>query len=316
MRRAARRSAGCAGALLLALCLVGYATSAEEVEEPAWIPSIDFAFDYFAFDADATVENHVNPPLVAGTQNNPNNQLIFQLGGELMGPMFEGLPGRPRLFIRGGAGLKPFSSDNIFQIGDIRGSLENEINKFQLRREADIAMGCEDAIPSDCSSKDAVLGQLNDGFDSIGSEIEVDLLSPAWYASLGVAFHVPLATNLLLQVKPSVAYSGEKIDMVGWLTTVTEPAPEVFEIYRSAEETTITDHHLGAGLELALVLFREIRPVRISLFVDARFLWLLSDPTTTFSDPLGLATFTVDRDEFGIRGGAGIRFSWMGLAGK
>jgi hypothetical protein len=315
MRRAARRSAGCAGVALLALCLAGHAVSAEEVEEPAWIPSIDFAFDYFAFDADATVENHVNPPLVQGTQNSPNNQLIFQLGGELLGPMFEGLPGRPRLFIRGGAGLKPFSSDNIFQIGDIRGSVEGEIETFYRRRAQDIESGCEDAIPSFCSTKEPVLGQP-DGFDSIGSEIEVDLLNPSWYASLGVAFHVPLATNLLLQVKPSVAYSGEKIDMVGWLTTVTEPSPEVFEVYRSAAQTTITDHHLGAGLELALVLFREIRPVRTSLFVDARFLWLLSDPVTRFSDPLGVATFTVDRDEFGIRGGAGIRFSWMGLAGK
>jgi hypothetical protein len=293
---------------------MGLAASAEEVEEPAWIPSIDFAFDYFAYDADATVENNVNPPLVDGTQNSPNNQLILQLGGELMGPAFEALPGHPRLFVRGGAGLKPFSSDNIFQIGDIRGDTEQEIEQFERRRAQDLERNCEDAIPPACSTKDAVLG-APEGFDNIGSEIEVDLLNPSWYASLGVAFEVPLAKNLLLQVKPSVAYSGEKIDMVGWMTTVTEPAPETFEVYRSAAETTITDHHLGAGLELALALFRDLRPVRTSIFVDARFLWLLSDPTTTFSDELGLATFTVDRDEFAIRGGAGIRFSWMGFAG-
>ena len=44
-------------------------------------------------------------------------------------------------------------------------------------------------------------------------------------------------------------------------------------------------------------------------------LWLISDPTTTFSDPAGLATYTVTRDEFGVRGGAGLRFSWKGLGG-
>ena len=59
------------------------------------------------------------------------------------------------------------------------------------------------------------------------------------------------------------------------------------------------------------MLFRELRPVRVSLYADARFLWVLGDRTTTFSD--SVATYDVRRDGFGIRGGAGLRFSWVGL---
>jgi len=310
IRRAGWSAAGSSGAILLTLCLAGQAAWAEPDQEPRWIPSIDLGFDYFAYEAAATVENHLNPPAQEGTQTNPTNQFTFQIGGELMGPAFERLPGRPRLFVRGGAGFKPFSSDNIFNTGDIDGSAEDDIDGFQRRLEQEIARRCEDSIPSSCSTAEP--GE----FEGQGSRIEADLLSPSWYAALGVAFNVPMSKSLLLQVKPSVAYSGEKIDLVGRMTTVNELSPEVFEVYRSAVDTTITDHSLGAGLELALALFRSVRPVRTSLYVDVRFLWLLSDPATTFSDSQGLASYTVERDDFGVRGGAGVRFSWMGFAGN
>lgn len=292
--------------LLLALCIAGQAARAESEQEPRWIPSIDLAFDYFRYEATASVENHLNPPAQEATQTNPSNWFTFQLGGELMGPAFREVPGRPRLFVRGGVGFKPFSDDVIFETGDIDGSAEEDIAGFQRRLEQEIARRCEDNLPPDCSTADP------GDFEGQGSRIEASLLNPSWYAALGVAFNVPVANSLLLQVRPSVAYSGEKIDLVGRMTTVTEPSPEIFEIYRSTADTTIIDHSLGAGLELAL--FRSARPVRTSLYLDVRFLWLLSDPTTTFSDSLGLASYIVDRDEFGIRGGAGVRFSWTGFA--
>jgi hypothetical protein len=296
--------------VFLSLCVLGQAAWAEPEQEPRWIPSIEFGFDYLAYTAAASVENHLNPPAQEDTQTNPSNWFTLQLGGELMGPAFEAVPGRPRLFVRGGVGLKPFSDDVIFELGDIDGSAEEDIAGFQRRLEQEIGRRCEDNIPSDCSTADP------GDFEGQGSRIEANLLSPSWYAALGVAFNVPVANSLLLQLKPSVAYSGEKIDLVGQMTTVTEPSPEIFEIYRSTADTSITDHSLGAGLELALALFRSATPVRTSLYVDVRFLWLLSDPTTTFGDSLGLASYTVDREKFGIRGGAGVRFSWMGFAGN
>jgi hypothetical protein len=141
---------------------------------------------------------------------------------------------------------------------------------------------------------------------------------------LGVAFEIPVANSLLLRVKPSVAYNLEKVDLSGQLTTVIErdPLNEWFVAHRGAASDTMTDHRLGCGLELGLVLFRSARPVTTSLYLDARFLWALGDTTTTFSTDSDsephpdLATFTVDREPFTIRGGAGLRFSWLGFGGR
>jgi hypothetical protein len=54
--------------------------------------------------------------------------------------------------------------------------------------------------------------------------------------------------------------------------------------------------------------------VRVSLYADVRFLWVISDRTTEFSD--SVATYEVERDPFGIRGGAGLRFSWVGFGAR
>jgi len=60
-------------------------------------------------------------------------------------------------------------------------------------------------------------------------------------------------------------------------------------------------------------LFRNLRPIQVSLYTEARFLWLVSDRTTTFADPTGIASFSVKRDAFGIKGGGGVRLSWVGF---
>jgi hypothetical protein len=178
---------------------------------------------------------------------------------------------------------------------------------------AEIASKCDERVPPNCFTSEP------EQFEGQGSEILAELQNPSWYAALGVAFDVPVADSLLLQVKPSIAYNVEQIDMTGRITTVieTDPVNEMFEVHRDAASASSTDHSLGLGIELVLALSRAGRPIRTSLYLDARFLWLLSDPTTEFSDPgpTGFGSFTVERDEFGIRGGAGVRFGWMGFGG-
>jgi hypothetical protein len=145
---------------------------------------------------------------------------------------------------------------------------------------------------------------------------------------------VPIATDLLLYVKPSFQYSMEKIDLPGGLTTVDETSPpgtvdpagcgqpvpprpspclRTFEIYRSGAKGTATDHSVGAGLEVAFVPSRSARPIRVSVYAEARFLWLVSDDKTEFADPGGVASYSVVRDDFNIKGGGGLRFSWVGF---
>jgi hypothetical protein len=284
----------------------------EEPQEPSWIPSIETGFETFDYNIDTAVQNFINPPKYQGAQKEAERQLMYRIGGELMGPMFEDLPGRPRLFVKGGAQFQMFSSDLIFRDGDpyVEGEPESGINGYD-------ALG-------------ALNKDLPDAFVGQGSEISARFNNPSWYAGLGVAFSVPIATNLLLYLKPSIQYSVEKIDLPGGLTTVDEPIPRLdppscgtapgrptpclreFIIHRSRATKSTTDHSIGAGLEVALVPFRSARPIRVSLYAEARFLWLVTDDTTEFADSSGIASYSVIRDDFNIKGGGGLRFSWVG----
>lgn len=287
------------------------AAAGHDLPEPSWIPSIEIGLETFDYNVDTTVVNQINPPSWQGNQSEAERQTMFRIGGEPMGPSFENLPGRPRWFAQGGAQIRLFSSDNIFGDGDPMVPLQPELQLAQYPTN-----GLEQLeLPGD--------------FEGQGSAITARFQDPSWYAGLGVAFSVPIGTNRLLYIKPSVQYSMEKIDLSGALTTVDEPIPRVdplpcgvreaqqcireFFAHRSREKTSTTDHSVGAGLEVALVLFRSVRPIRVSLYAQARFLWLVSGSTTRFADSDGVATYSVTRDDFGIKGGGGLRFSWVGF---
>jgi hypothetical protein len=57
--------------------------------------------------------------------------------------------------------------------------------------------------------------------------------------------------------------------------------------------------------------FRATRPIRFSVYGQVQGLWLVSDRTSSFTD--GIASYSVVRDDFIFRGGAGIRMSWVGF---
>jgi hypothetical protein len=225
--------------------------------------------------------------------------------------MFEDLPGRPRLFVKGGMQIQMFSSDEIFGFGDplVPQEPEEQVGIYERRG--------------------ATVTELPVSFLGQGSSVTARFDDPSWYAGLGVAFSVPFGTDRLLYIKPSIQYSMEKIDLHGVLTTVDEPVPMLdpvpcgrtkpdpcireFFIHRSNEGATTTDHSVGLGLEVAVVPFRTVRPVRVSLYAEARFLWMVSGSTTRFADSDGVATYSVTRDDFNIKGGGGLRFSWVGF---
>jgi len=313
-RRVGWPSLGRAGLALLCAGLMGQASWAEqEGEAPRWIPSLDLGFSTFSYSADASVQNSINPPWLEGSQNDPTREFLFQFGGELMGPMFEGLPGRPRLFAQGRLQLRQFSSDKIFKVGELRGRTAIEVDAFASSRDYAVTVqSCETNPSVDCPVTDP------ESFTGQGSDILAQIQNPSWSAALGVAFELPVNEAWLLQVKPSVAYGFERINMTGHLRTVNEvdPVNEVFEIHESIGAASTSDHHLGFGLELALSLFQQDLPIRTWIYAGGQFMYLLSDPTTGFFDPNGVATYEVERDRFGIRGGAGLRFSWMGFGGR
>lgn len=313
----------------LALGLAAQGAGAEGEEpaesEPAWIPSLSAEFETFQYSATTSVTNLVNPPAQEGTVSGSSLQLIARIGGELMGPRLESLPTHPRLFVQGGVGFNSFSGSNIAEIGLLQGDPQRAISQFNITRAADIALGCN--IPGVCP----ITAEPSD-FEGQGSEVTAEVQTPEWNAALGLAWDIPLRRSLLLQVKPSVTYNFERVKFGGRIRTVveTDPVNEVFEIYEGTGSGSSNDHSLGLGIELDLALFRS-RPIRASLVLGTRFLWLLSDPTTTFSDSSGTRTFwttpaaaqmeptgpvgayRVERDGFEIRGGAGVRLSWVGF---
>jgi hypothetical protein len=292
------------------------AAAADELREPDWIPSIDVGMETFDYNVKTAIVNHINGPWLGGNQSEAERQTMFRIGGELMGPMFEDLPGRPRLFAKGGAQFRAFSSDDIFGNGRFTVSVEPErgITRYSLLGD---------------QARD-----LPREFVGQGSAISARFQDPSWYAGLGFAFSVPIGAEMLLYIKPSVQYSMEEIDFSASLTTVDEPVPRLdpfdcgagrppcireFIPHRSEQYRSITDHSVGAGLEVALALFRSVRPIRVSLYAEARFMWVVSGTTTAFTDPKTIdepnpvASYTIERDKFDVKGGGGLRFSWVGF---
>jgi hypothetical protein len=253
-----------------------------------------------------------DPSSRSDTQPESVNQVVFRIGGGLMGPMFENLPGRPRLFVQGGVGFNAYSSDRVFEIDDpdVRFEPEAGIDKYQR-------LGAGNRV-------------LPEGFEGQGSRLDADFQDPSWYAGLGIAFSVPTSGGLLFYIKPSVQYSAEEIDFTGKLKTVYEDPPgedpppctpepctggpytRDFKISLSNANFSTTDHSIGPGLEVAMA-FRSVGPIRISLFGQVRALWLVSGTTNSFTDPNGVASYRVERDDVVFKGGAGVRLSWVGF---
>jgi hypothetical protein len=290
----------------------------EAFSEPAWIPSIDIGFEAYSYGVETTIANlsgTLNPR--TDTQPESLGQILFRIGGELMGPMFEDLPGRPRLFVQGGVGIPTFTNARAFELGDPDDNKEPQrgYDKYDGQGAG------QNDYPSD--------------FEGQGSWVDAELQDLSWYAGLGIAFSLPTSGDLLFSIKPSVQYAMEEIDFTGKLKTVVETSPpgtvdpvpcgtnpprnqvwplclRTFETRVSNVGSSTTDHSIGPGLEVAMA-FLSSRPIRFSLFGQVRVLWLISEETNSFADPKGLASYSVVRDDFVVRGGAGVRLSWVGF---
>jgi hypothetical protein len=341
--RVARRSA----ALLLTLCVIGTGASSEmldeeldELREPNWIPSLNVGVESFDYEADAETVNLIDPPRWSVSGGDPQRQLLVTIGGELMGPALEAIPGRPRLFLGGGVGIT-FGAATIVNIGQPDGDARLDQDKdtylnTTLHKELNApnpSRNCVSTPPCKEPSIDKWGGQ--------GSEILASFDDFTWFANLGVSFDIPVFQSSLIQLRPSAAYRGEKVDLDGLLTVVVDegfdpntdwswvddpddPPNQIrkadgskLPVFRSrgAGREGVSQHHLGPRLELAFVLSRTARPVRTTLFVEGSYLWLLSDRSQSFRDPDGIAAYSVHRDRSGFRGGGGVRFSWVGFGG-
>jgi len=288
----------------------------ERLPEPDWIPSIEVGTEVFDFKGQNSVEGVV-------TRTSSIRQVFINVGGELASPAFSSLPGRPRIFLGAGVGIPTATENEQLAIGDPGNPFEPEtqVAGYLTRLDAAIRRNCYLRPPDNpggaCPQPNVA------GFDGQGADIRIDFDDPTWFANLGASFDVPVFEDVLLQVRPAVAYRGERPDIRGRFTSVTldalifaDPPTADFTILNSAtDRKSKTSHHLGPSLELGVVLSRKARPVRATFYLRGSYLWLLGDRRTTVTDGGGLVSYSVHRDRTSFRGGAGIRFSWLGGLG-
>ena len=346
----ARTPAATAFALLALLAgLRGFAQELPPPPEPDWVPSLEVGFEAFDWDSHSSVQNLVNSPAFSGKGSDALRQLVLKLGGGVAGPRLSFLPGRPRLFLGGGVGFVTDGADSAFKTGEPASPVnpEQDIESYLQRLNVGVRPRLPgDPDPSGRNCTNAAFPCPEPELDEIrgqGSQVRTSLDDLTWYANAGVSFEVPLFETSLLEIRPGIAYRGERGRISGQLTTVTgegfdpdliadptldptnrfpcsgDPVPTGcpdLTIFRSdTGRARQVYHHLGPRLELAFVLSRQARPVRTTFYVEGSFLWLLGDRTERLADPNGIARYIVERDETSLRGGAGFRFSWVGGLG-
>lgn len=301
--------------------------------EPNWIASLNVGLEAFDWKSDETVTNHINGPAWAGESDDSIRLYLLTFGGEIAGPAIEAVPGRPRIFLGGGIGLPSSTTDQTFSLGQEpskTNETERDIDSYLFVLEnatrpptppREFPIPCQDRTPQTCPFPKLLPDENGKAdIDGQGSDIRVSFDTVTWFANAGISFDVPVFDTTLVQIRPSIAYRGERVKIESRLTTVTldelvfdYPPIADFTIHRSRPGAkNNVAHHLGPRLELAAVLSREARPIRTTLFVEGSYLWMLTDHKETQTDPGGIATFTVKRKTHGVRGGVGVRFSWIG----
>jgi hypothetical protein len=136
-----------------------------------------------------------------------------------------------------------------------------------------------------------------------------------WYAGIGLEFSIP-AGEREVKLRTSVDYLGQTMSAFGTsdVTTRSSTGPAMETHYESLV-SEITNHALGAGVSAEAAVY-SWRDMRVSLFLETRFAWLLDNNSITLravsGNPTdGFSDFTVIPDAFIAQGGGGIRITWL-----
>ena len=135
-----------------------------------------------------------------------------------------------------------------------------------------------------------------------------------WYAGAGLEFVIP-AGERKIRLRTSVDYVGQTVSAFGTsdvTTRQTAPLPTL-ETHYESPTSEITNHALGVGLSAEAAVY-SWRDMRVSLFLETRFAWLMDENSMTLRavnvDSPDFSEFTVTPDAFLAQGGGGIRITW------
>lgn len=292
----------------------------EEVEQDAlqsefWVPSTSFSVSVHEEELDLVGEN----PVAFSINNTESRTLVaLRFGAELMSPVVDDLPLKPRFFVAGGVLWSPPGNSlnkirhETVEVDDYRDyNLPAALRVFERQLEGN---------PTSTNFS----GRTADSFEGQGNHVWGRQRNNAWYASVGSVFTLP-RSGYSVRFRPSVEYAGEVFDNEGEFSLLIDrnlgldPAPDPyapdFSLNTIALSKRETYHSLGPGMELELVNQLD-GGILLSFFMQTRFMWIVNDPGVKFSGDsrdLSDLEFDVERKRFNFRGGMGIRLGFRDL---
>ncbi len=296
------------GALaLIAVALVCAPVWADEEEEEAsptvaepnldgpdlWIPSLSIGFLMHVQDQDARVISGLG----ANSANSTTDGLAspgFRFDVSLATPALFESELEPRIFAQVGAQV----------------ILEEEFTAY--RSIDSYSPGLSPPVPSAVIG--ANCGISENPFDpitgcTIRNRVETQINSQ-WYVGTGFQIVIP-AWQRQVRLRTAVDYLGQSFSMTG---TTSRDIQGRGETVYSSPVSSSTTHAVGASLQGDALVYRW-RDLRVSLFLETRFAWIVSGGQQVFStvdsDPANLTTYSIEPDPFIAQGGGGIRFSWL-----
>jgi hypothetical protein len=236
---------------------------------------------------------------------------------ELMTPGVQQAPGRPRLFVHGGAATAFSFTRNVAKEG-IPGAIQFPTQGL------------------DANGQPEGLSLANEAeLKGIGSRTSGEVKHPVFSAGFGTAFTLD-ALERRLRIKPSFEWMRQEIEVTGELVRLYRKdtgrsqgpllPPESFfleePIHLQASDTRAF-HGIGPGLEVEMDAGRA-GPVALTLFVSGQAYYMLGDldvhllESQEISDPSMVpntqtvsADFDFNLHQWSYQGGLGIRFRWL-----
>jgi hypothetical protein len=136
-----------------------------------------------------------------------------------------------------------------------------------------------------------------------------------WYLGVGLEFLIP-AGERDIRLRTSVDYMSQTLSASGTSDSTTRQSGNTIEKHYESPVAETTNHAVGVGVAAEADVY-SWRDMRVSLFLETRFAWLMDQNTMTLravsADPLelGFSEFTVTPGAFIAQGGGGIRIRWV-----
>ena len=264
-------------------------TDANEDGADLWVPSLTAGFVLHVQEQDAGVFSGLG----SGSQGTSDSMVSpgFRFDASIATPVIYESDWKPRLFAHLGTQI----------------ILEEKFTAYRSIASASFP-------PQSIAEIFATCGQFTQNC-TVETRIESKINSQ-WYLGTGVEFVVPLWQRQV-RLRTAVDYLGQSLSMSGTSSVLLRAgpgSPATEENYITGNPSTKT-HSLGVNLQADAQVY-EWRDLRVGLFLETRFTWMLSGDQVLLESrldgtgPVG-TVFSIEPDRFIAQGGGGIRLSWL-----